>query len=119
MVKKKLGQPPHVPTDLLRAKVEGFSTIGYSHEKIAAYIEINVDTLKKYYKNELDKSKMSKVLAMADSIYARGLDGDTKAAMFWLRTQAGWYEAKAPDRPLDEALPWLGKFLDWQTKKGE
>jgi hypothetical protein len=115
MTKNKGGRPPHVPTMQMRSHVEGYVMAGFTHEQIAEQMEMSLDCLKTHYKPQLDKTKMKKIMKMGKNVYARGLKGSVKDAHFWLRTQAGWKEAKDDDKSnAAEAL--LKQFVDAVTK---
>ena len=55
---------------------------------IAQLVEISVDTLAKYYRKELDTGLAESVALMERSLYRRALQGDTTAAIFWLKARA-------------------------------
>ncbi len=88
---------PHVPTLLTRAKVEGFCCAGFTQDQIANYLRISDDTLRKYYRDELDMALMNKTLALSNNLYADALNGDKDDRQFWLKCQAGWHYARAPE----------------------
>lgn len=109
-----MGAPCHQPTPESRKKVIGFTSSGFTQQQIADYFDLDSETIKKYYAEELKKTKMDKTSKLGGSIYRRGLKGDTKAAMFWLRTQAGWIETK--DKETDNA-PLIAKLLEMLGEK--
>jgi len=76
----------HIPTAKTRGKVEGFVCAGFTQEQIAKYLDISVDTLYKYYKQELDKTHMDKTAVLTDSVYKDALSGDKGQRELWLRT---------------------------------
>lgn len=76
----------HRPTVKTRSKVEGFLCAGFTHEQIATYLDICVNTLKKHYGKELKETWMDKTMFLTDSVYKDAVQGDKGQREFWLRT---------------------------------
>lgn len=70
------------------------SSVGISHEQIAAVIGITHDTLVKYYKIELDTSKSKAIAKIGGRLYQKALKGDNTCMIFYLKTQARWHETQ-------------------------
>lgn len=87
-----MGRPAHEPTPESRDKVKALSAVGARHEDIALLLEISADTLTKHYRRELDLGRIEANAKMAQTLYRKGLDGNIVAAIFWLKTRAGWRE---------------------------
>ena len=90
-----MGRPPHEPTDQTRRTVEGMSAYGIPQEEISKVIGIDRNTLMKYYREELDTAKARANAKVAESLYKKALandSGSVTAAIFWLKTRAGWKE---------------------------
>ena len=90
-----MGRPPHEPTDQTRRTVEGMSAYGIPQEEISKVIGIDRNTLMKYYREELDTAKAKANAKVAESLYKKALANDSgavTAAIFWLKTRAGWKE---------------------------
>ena len=93
VTKKRFGQLPHVPTDEGRKEVKLLSGFGVPQAAIAKHIGINVDTLAKYYRKELDGGVLEANKEIAGSLFKNAMGDDAKAvsaAIFWLKTRAGW-----------------------------
>jgi hypothetical protein len=91
----KGGRPPHEPTPQLRSQVESMCGFGIPADDIARSIGIGPDTLRKYYREELDNGTTKANTAVAQSLYKKALGDGTSAvtaAIFWLKTRAGWKE---------------------------
>jgi DNA invertase Pin-like site-specific DNA recombinase len=91
----KGGRPPHEPTPQLRSQVESMCGFGIPADEIARSIGISADTLRKYYREELDNGTTKANTAVAQSLYKKALGDGTSAvtaAIFWLKTRAGWKE---------------------------
>lgn len=102
----------HRPTELTKAKVEGFSCAGFTQEQIAKYLEIDVDTLVKHYRAELHNAKLDKISQISGNVYKKALEGDEKMMEFVLKCQGRWSYAKAPEESKkDEAITALTQIL--------
>ncbi len=93
----KGGPEGHLPTLETRAKVIGFSCAGFTQTQIADYLDIDDKTLRRHYRDELDKAKMDKTVALSDNLYQDAINGDKASREFWLKCQAKWAYAKPPE----------------------
>jgi hypothetical protein len=89
--------PAHVPTAESRALVRAYAEV-QTEPVIAKRLGIGEKTLRKYYREELDAGFALANHDVAENLlsYARGKKGTEKAqvtaAIFWLKTRAGWRE---------------------------
>lgn len=88
---------PHQPTDELRKLARTLSAVGITYEDIASKIEISSDTLVKYYKKELSDGRIDANATVAKGLFEQAKSGNTAAAMFWLKTRAGWKETNVQE----------------------
>ncbi len=114
---KPVGKPPHVPTDQSRKQVMAFCGFGLTHDQIAEMLDISDETLRKYYRRELDIGLMSMNAAVANNLYTIATSKESYAvgaAIFWLKSRGQWKD-KQPEElnvtmkqaPLDlSALPY-------------
>lgn len=84
---------------------------GIPELSIARSIGISDVTLRKYYRDELDNGTTKANAAVAQSLYKKATgDGSSAvtAAIFWLKTRAGWKEkievGGDPDNPIQHAI---------------
>lgn len=91
---KKMGRPEHEPTDDSREYVGRMVAIGIDQESIAAILEIDAKTLRKHYRHELDHGKAIANAKVGTSLFQKATGGDTTAAIFWMKTRAGWRETQ-------------------------
>ena len=96
MSKKKPGRPRFkIDKEVLR-KVEGYASRGMDYEQISAALGISSETLMKYRKLNLDflgaiKAGQAKGVAeITNALFNQGKDGNTSAAIFYLKNRAGW-----------------------------
>ena len=92
----------HCPTQETRAQVYALSSFGVNQDTIGDFLDISDDTLRKYYSEELKRASVDRNAEVAAFLF-RSANGSTltegasyadclKAAMFWMKTRAGWRE---------------------------
>lgn len=84
---RKRGAPPYQPTDEAREKVREYTAVGVPQTDIAAVLGISVNTLKKYFTNELKTSSIKANAAVAGKLYSLCMAGNVTAIIFWLKTR--------------------------------
>lgn len=84
----------HEPTAETRSNVKALASVGTTQEHIAIYLDIDVKTLRKHYRRELDTSLIIANSNVAKSLYKNANDGNVTAQIFWLKTKGGWSEKK-------------------------
>lgn len=86
------GRPAHKPSASQRKQVEALSGYGIPHLQIASLIEIDRKTLEKHYRRELDTGSTKATAKVAECLYKQAINGNTAAAIFWMKARAGWSE---------------------------
>ena len=61
--------PAFEPTDEQRRLVRGFSGFGVTHEDIAGHLEIDAKTLRKHFRQELDRGSVEATVKVAQSLF--------------------------------------------------
>jgi transposase len=87
----------HIPSEESRKLAKGLAAVGVTHEDIASKLSISADTLVKYYKKELDDGRIDANSAVAKGLFQQAKSGNTAAAIFWLKTRAGWKETNVQE----------------------
>ena len=102
MTTNKGGQPPHVFTPEQVIEVGALAAV-LSQEQIADYFGIARNTFTAICERQpevLEQYKKGKARAIgtvAKGLVKQAMDGNTSAAMFYLKTQAGWRETQHID----------------------
>ena len=113
---RKRGHPPHEPTKATRDTVRLHAIVGTRHEMIAQVLQIDVKTLYKYYRRELDTARDLANAQVGGALFNKALTGDTTAQIFWMKTRAGWKE-KQDDAV--EQKPFEIRIIDAVRKKDD
>lgn len=86
----------HVPTEKDRQYVRSMSAYGVPQADIATVLGITRQTLAVHYREELDRATTEANAKVAQTLFAQATDKDNPrsvtAAIFWLKTRAGWRE---------------------------
>lgn len=83
---------PHKPTSENHAEVESLSAFGITEAEIARYIGIDPKTLRKHYRESLQKGVTKANIVAAKNLFAKVREGNLSACIFWLKARAGWSE---------------------------
>ena len=89
------GRPSHQPTDEFRKIVEAMVAYGIPLEDISNVLGIDRKTLSKHYSAEIDTAAAQANAKVAESLFRKATSDGTQsvtAAIFWLKTKAGWKE---------------------------
>jgi hypothetical protein len=102
------GRPKFEPTDANRTLVSELAACGVRQELIAKRLGIDPKTLRKAFRKELREGKADACAIVAESLF-RKATGEGKsavaAAIFWLKTQAGWKETNAFEHTGKDSQP--------------
>jgi hypothetical protein len=84
----------HIPTEDSRKLVKTLSAVGIRYVDIALKLDITDDTLRKYYKAELELGRIDANAQLGNTLFQQAKKGNTTALIFWLKTRAGWKETQ-------------------------
>lgn len=110
--KKRPGRPKHIPTDENRAIVSALAGYGAPHEYIGRQIGVGGDVLRRDYRFELDDGTHNANATVAESLYKKAIGddkGSVTAAIFWLKTRAGFKETSVTEIK-DDTGSWREKL---------
>ena len=88
-----MARPLHLPTEDTRRVVAIMSSYSAPQKAIAMALAIDENTLRKYYRAELDHGSDITNGKVSETLYRMAVSGRVPAAtFFWLKTRAGWRE---------------------------
>lgn len=88
---KKSGRPAWNPSKKQRLAIETMLCIA-KQDIVASVLGVDVDTLRKHCREEIEHAKTKKNTAVAAALLKTALGGNVTAQIFWLKTQAGFKE---------------------------
>lgn len=83
------------PDEKSRKQIAVMAGIGLTHDQIAKIMGVSDETLRKYYRDELDTGEARMNAAVAQNLYSIATSkgqGAVAAAIFWMKTRANWRE---------------------------
>lgn len=81
------------PTSDQRRTVKTMAGFGIPHTDIAPFIGIDTKTLRKHFREELDRGMTEANAKVAQSLFQMATQGkNVAAAIFWMKARAGWRE---------------------------
>lgn len=86
-----------MPTKEGRQLVQLHSTIGTPQKVISEILGVDVKTLRKHYRRELDLAEAQANAQVGGALFNKAIKGDTVACIFWLKTRAGFKEKSEID----------------------
>jgi hypothetical protein len=105
-----MGRPAHKPDPASRRQVEALAGYGAPEIDIAGVVGIDPKSLRKHYREELDNGHVKANAKVAENLY-RKATGDGReaviAAIFWLKTRAGWKETVVNEHTIGRSADML------------
>jgi hypothetical protein len=95
-----MGRRAHQPDPASRRQVEAMAGYGIPEADIATVLDIDPKTLRKHYRQELDKGAIKATAKVAENLYRKATGEGREAviaAIFWLKTRAGWKETSVTE----------------------
>ena len=84
------------------------AAVGTRYVDIAHKLEITDDTLRKHYKAELEDGRIDANAQIANTLFQQAKKGNMTAAIFWLKTRAGWKETQVTELTGEDGGPIKG-----------
>ncbi|WP_198370528.1 SAM domain-containing protein [Roseomonas rosulenta] len=105
------------PTPDQRRTVKTMAGFGVPHVDIATFLGIDAKTLRKHFREELDRGTTEANAKVAQSLFQMATQGkNVAAAIFWMKARGGWREkheveatVKAEQRYVISAPPRLSE----------
>jgi len=91
-----MARPEFAATDRMRKKVRSLAIQGVPQEVIAGVIECDPKTLRKHFRQELDRGMAEANAKVVGALYRSAMRGSVAAQIFWVKTRMRWWEPEAP-----------------------
>ena len=115
LTRLQMPNPPHKPTEKSRNDVRNMAAVGITQEDIVKVIRVDLKTLRKHYRVELDESLVKANAQVGGALFTKAKNGDTAAMIWWEKTRAGKSDKTIiggdPDNPISLIL----KDIDGQS----
>lgn len=87
-----MARPVFQPTEEQRRQVKALAAYGNKQEEIATLMGISMRTLRKYFRQELDRGIVEANTKVSQSLFKLACDGNVTAMIFWLKCRGNWRE---------------------------
>jgi hypothetical protein len=91
-----------VADEATREKVRHLAGLGVPQDDIATIVRCAAKTLRKRFRDELDRGAAEANAMISGYLFAAAKAGNTTAQIFWLKTRAGWKEAGSADSTVQD-----------------
>lgn len=95
----------HQPTVVLRHRIHDLAVAGVPLYTICKVVGLDDDTIRKYYRVELEHAEPEAVARVAKTVIAQAENGDSKAQSLYLKTKGakyGWVEKQVVETVSNE-----------------
>ena len=87
-------------SDAVRERVRYLAGLGVRQDDIAKIIGCAPKTLRKRFRDELDRGVAEANATISGYLFAAAKAGNIAAIIFWLKTRAHWREGAPPNEPI-------------------
>jgi hypothetical protein len=103
-----MSRPAFLPSDDQRRMVKSMAAYGIRQEEIAATISVSAKTLRRRFRQELDRGATEANTQVGQAMYQMATSGKSpQCTMFWLRNRAGWGQNAWANRSMTEVPPFI------------
>ena len=95
-----MARKPFVADEAMRERVRYLAGVGVSQDDIARIIGCAPKTLRKRFRDELDRGVAEANATVCGYLFAAAKAGNISAIIFWLKTRAQWREGPTRGDPL-------------------
>jgi hypothetical protein len=90
-----MARPAFVVTAAMREKVQYLAGLGVPQDDIATIVGCAPKTLRKRFREELDRGVAEANAVVAGCLFNSAKQGNVSAQIFWMKTRAHWREGSA------------------------
>jgi hypothetical protein len=98
-----MARKPFVVTDAVRERVRTLAGLGVPQVDIARIIRGDPKTLRKHFRDELDRGVAEANAVIAGALFTAAKGGNVPAQKFWLKTRGHWHERNVSEDPIPNA----------------
>ena len=107
-----MSRPRFEPIDPQRQLVKSLAAYGIGQEEIARKIDVSAKTLRRHFREELDRGATDANAQVAQAMYKMATSGEFPAAtIFWLKCRGGWRQNGRVGREAQQTVPFVVEVL--------
>src|ERR1700722_3697261 len=106
--------PMFEPTEDQRRTVRALSGYGVPQDGIAIHIGIDAKTLRKHFRDELDRGSVEATAKVAQTLFHLAtVEKNVPSVIFWMKARAGWRETVRQENTGADASPLIVKVVNY------
>lgn len=110
----------HIPTQEMRQRISDLAVAGIPLNLICEVVQLDDDTIRKYYQRELTIAEPEAVERVAKTVVMQAMNGDSKAQALYMKTKGakfGWVEKQVIEQKSDHEINELkAKISELESK---
>ena len=100
------------PTEDQRRTVRALSGYGVPQEGIAVHIGIDAKTLRKHFREELDRGSVEATAKVAQTLFHLAtVEKNVPSVIFWMKARAGWRETVRQENTGPDGKPMTTEII--------
>jgi hypothetical protein len=100
------------PTDDQRRTVKALSGYGVPQDGIAIHIGVDPKTLRKHFRDELDRGSVEATAKVAQTLFHLAtVEKNVASVIFWMKARAGWRETVRQENTGPDGGPMVTEIL--------
>jgi hypothetical protein len=113
--------PLFEPTEDQRRTVKALSGYGVPQEGIAIHIGVDPKTLRKHFRDELDRGSVEATAKVAQTLFHLAtVEKNVASVIFWMKARAGWRETVRQENTGADGQPMVTEIVyRWKDSRDE
>ena len=109
------------PTEDQRRTVKALAGYGVPQEGIAIHIGIDAKTLRKHFRDELDRGSVEATAKVAQTLFHLAtVEKNVPSVIFWMKARAGWRETVRQENTGPDGQPMVTEVVyRWKDVRDE
>jgi hypothetical protein len=109
------------PTEEQRRTVKALSGYGVPQEGIAIHIGVDPKTLRKHFRDELDRGSVEATAKVAQTLFHLAtVEKNVASVIFWMKARAGWRETVRQENTGADGQPMVTEIVyRWKDTRDE
>jgi hypothetical protein len=100
------------PTEEQRRTVKALSGYGVPQESIAIHIGVDPKTLRKHFRDELDRGSVEATAKVAQTLFHLAtVEKNVASVIFWMKARAGWRETIRQENTGADGAPMVTEIV--------
>lgn len=100
------------PTEEQRRTVKALSGYGVPQDGIAIHIGVDPKTLRKHFRDELDRGSVEATAKVAQTLFHLAtVDKNVPSVIFWMKARAGWRETVRQENTGPDGQPMVTEII--------